>query len=257
MSNIVPFVFKGHNITVLSDDDGSLHFVAIEVAEVLGYSDAYEMTKRLDEDEKSNRQIAGFGSPTGGRGVTVISESGLYDAILGSTKPEAKPFQKWVRSEVLPSIRKTGNYSLTQKSPAELSRMDILQIAMDAEQGRLVAEAERDEAIRTKAQIGNKREATAMATASAAAREAAKLRDTLGFSARHATIIAVENQTCRKFGKQGYQPLRKYCKTNGLRPEKVHDPRWGVATAWPAVAWEAVYGIDLCELFPEAALEAA
>jgi len=122
---------------------------------------------------------------------------------------------------------------------------------------RQISDAQRDEAIRTKAQIGNKREATAMATASAAAREAAKLRDTLGFSARHATIIAVENQTDRKFGQQGYQPLRKYCKTNGLRPEKVHDPRWGVATAWPAVAWKAVYGIDLCELFPDAALEAA
>ena len=113
MSNITPFVFEGHDVTVISDDDGSLHFIAMEIAKVLDYSDAYEMTKRIDEDEKQNRQIAGFGN----RGVTIISESGLYDAILGSAKPEAKPFQKWVRSEVLPSIRKTGSYSMTQRAP--------------------------------------------------------------------------------------------------------------------------------------------
>lgn len=107
MSNITPFVFDGRNVTVISDTDGSLRFVAMEVAGILGYSDAYEMTKRLDDDEKQNRQIAGFGP----RGVTVITESGLYDAILGSSKAEAKPFQKWVRAEVLPSIRKTGSYT--------------------------------------------------------------------------------------------------------------------------------------------------
>lgn len=118
MSNITPFVFEGHNVTVITDDDGSLHFVAMEAAEILGYSDAYEMTKRLDDDEKQNRQIAGFGP----RGVTVISESGLYDAILGSTKPEAKPFQKWVRAEVLPSVRKTGSYTLPQAQQVKPAR---------------------------------------------------------------------------------------------------------------------------------------
>jgi prophage antirepressor-like protein len=113
MSNITPFVFEGHDVTVISDDDGSLHFIAMEIAEVLDYSDAHKLCERLDEDEKQNRQIRGFGN----RGVIVISESGLYSAILGSTKLQAKPFQKWVRGEVLPSIRKTGGYSMTQRAP--------------------------------------------------------------------------------------------------------------------------------------------
>lgn len=65
------------------------------------------MCERLEEDEKQNRQIRGFGN----RGVITINESGLYSAILGSTKPEAKPFKKWVTSEVLPTIRKTGSYT--------------------------------------------------------------------------------------------------------------------------------------------------
>ena len=87
--------------------DGEAWFLAMDVSKALDYSDAFEMTKRLDDDEKQNLQIAGFGS----RGVTLISEPGLYSAILGSHKPEAKAFKRWVTSVVLPSIRKHGAYA--------------------------------------------------------------------------------------------------------------------------------------------------
>lgn len=113
MSNITPFDFDGHPIRVVTDEHGEPWFIAMEVASVLGYTDAFEVTKRLDEDEKQNRRIAGFGP----RGVTVINESGLYSAILGSQKPEAKPFKKWVTREVLPSIRRTGGYTGSAVKP--------------------------------------------------------------------------------------------------------------------------------------------
>ena len=113
MSNIIPFDFEGSSIRLV-DLEGSPWFVAMEVAAVLDYSDAFEMTKRLDDDEKQNLQIAGFGP----RGVTVISESGLYSAILSSRKPEAAKFKKWVTAEVLPSIRKTGGYTAPKASPS-------------------------------------------------------------------------------------------------------------------------------------------
>lgn len=118
MSNLIPFNFNGSSIQVITDENGEPWFIAKEVSDVLGYSDAFKMTTRLDEDEKQNRQFGGFGN----RGVTVINESGLYSAILGSTKPEAKPFKKWVTSEVLPSIRKTGSYSTAQieKKPSAI-----------------------------------------------------------------------------------------------------------------------------------------
>lgn len=87
--------------------NGAAWFLAMDVSKALDYSDAFEMTKRLDDDEKQNLQIAGFSS----RGVTFISESGLYAAILGSHKPEAKAFKKWVTAVVLPSIRKHGAYA--------------------------------------------------------------------------------------------------------------------------------------------------
>lgn len=113
MSNIIPFDFEGSSIRLV-DLEGSPWFVAMEVAAVLEYSDAFEMTKRLDDDEKQNLQIAGFGP----RGVTVISESGLYSAILSSRKPEATKFKKWVTAEVLPSIRKTGSYTASKATPS-------------------------------------------------------------------------------------------------------------------------------------------
>lgn len=117
-NNIVPFNFENHPVSVITDGNGEPWFVAKEVAAILDYSDAEAMTRRLDDDEKSNRQIVGLGSPTGGKGITLINESGLYSAILGSTKPEAKPFKRWVTHDVLPSIRKTGKY----ESPSRQSK---------------------------------------------------------------------------------------------------------------------------------------
>lgn len=136
-------------------------------------------------------------------------------------------------------------------APAALSRIQILEIAMESEKARIAAEAQRDEAIRTKALIGSKREATAMATAAKAAREVKRLTQELGRNARHATVIAVEKATGRKFGPQDWRPLREFCKSKGLPAEKVMDPRWGEVKAWPAEAWRAVHGIDLRSLFPE------
>ena len=106
MSNITPFKFNSSTVRVITDDNGEPWFVAKEVAAVLGYSDAFEMTKKLDDDEKQNLQIAGFGP----RGVTVINEAGLYSCILTSQKEEAKPFKRWVTHDVLPAIRKTGRF---------------------------------------------------------------------------------------------------------------------------------------------------
>ncbi|MBC2655062.1 Bro-N domain-containing protein [Pseudomonas sp. MSSRFD41] len=109
--NLIQRSFNGHSIQVILDENGEPWFIAMEVAEVLGYSDAYEMTKKLDDDEKQNRQIAGFGP----RGISTINEPGLFSAILTSGKPEAKPFKRWVTHEVLPTIRRSGSYSMSQQ----------------------------------------------------------------------------------------------------------------------------------------------
>ena len=120
-------------------------------------------------------------------------------------------------------------------------------IAWAAEyQAKQAAMLERDEAIRTKAQIGSRREATAMATAAKATREAEQLRHELGFSVRHATVMQVNARTGQEFD---YVPLRRWCKQRGIKAVSVPDKRYESVKAWPADAWRDAYGIDLCALF--------
>lgn len=105
---------------------------------------------------------------------------------------------------------------------------------------------ERDVAIETKAWIGEKREATAMATASAAVREKNKLAERIGESKNYAAIIPVEKKLGQKFK---WQPLRKWCRENDASPHEVEDPRFGSVKSWPREAWKEVYGVDLRKLF--------
>ena len=108
---------------------------------------------------------------------------------------------------------------------------------------------QRDHAIETKAQIGARREATAMATASAAVRQVQRLKDELGLGARQAAVLAVEKAVGRKFGVSGYVPLRRWCKERGITAPKVFHPTFGSVRCWPAGAWMDVYQIDLADLF--------
>ncbi|NJM13992.1 MAG: Bro-N domain-containing protein [Bacteroidales bacterium] len=83
------------------------HFVAVEVCEILSLTNPTESLRGLDEDEKLTSVLLRAGQK---RSVNLINESGLYSLIFQSRKPEAKLFKKWVTSEVLPSIRKTGKF---------------------------------------------------------------------------------------------------------------------------------------------------
>ncbi len=103
-----PFLFGGVQIRVVIDDDGTPWFVAQDVCTVLGLGT--EQTRRLDEDEKGLRSVQ---TPSGEQQMVAVNESGLYALVLGSRKPEAKVFKKWVTKEVLPEIRQTGSYSIT------------------------------------------------------------------------------------------------------------------------------------------------
>lgn len=126
----------------------------------------------------------------------------------------------------------------------ELSTMEILQIAMASEQGRLAAEERADHAERTKSQISRKREASALGKLSAVTRRCRDLEEQLGESVKHATITRVEKATGRK-GEFKFAPLRRWCRDNGVEARDVPDERYGSVKAWPAEAWLAVYGIDL------------
>lgn len=84
------------------------YFVGKDVAEILGYERPTDaVRKRVDPDD---RGVAKMETPSGAQEMTIINESGLYSLILSSKLPKAKEFKRWVTSEVLPTIRKTGGY---------------------------------------------------------------------------------------------------------------------------------------------------
>lgn len=85
---------------------GEPHFVLADICKVLEIKNPTDVAKRLDEDERTRFNLGRQGK------ATVINESGLYAVILRSDKPQAKQFRKWVISDVLPKLRKTGNYSV-------------------------------------------------------------------------------------------------------------------------------------------------
>lgn len=174
---------------------------------------------------------------TAPNGLTLLTESGYLMLVKSLSDDLAWDVQRQlVRSYFRPA------------APVALSRLELLEMAMASERERIQAIAERDQAIADRALIGSRREATAMATASAAKREAARLAQELGRGVQHATILAVEKASGRRFGTQGFRPLKQWCKTHDVTPPKVPCPRYGKAVSWPADAWREVYGIDLGEL---------
>lgn len=112
-------------------------------------------------------------------------------------------------------------------------------------ENRIITE-QRDRAVKEKLWISEKREVTAMATASAAVRAKNKLAERVGEGKNYAAIIPVEKKLNQKFK---WQPLRKWCRENNATPHDVEDPRFGSVKSWPRAAWLAVYGVDLRKLF--------
>ena len=108
--------------------DGEPWFVATDVAKTLGYRDSHNMTRRLDEDEKGTRSVS---TPGGEQVLSVITEAGLYSAILGSKIPGARDFKRWVTHEVLPAIRRTGGYMVARDETPEQTMARALLIARD------------------------------------------------------------------------------------------------------------------------------
>ena len=98
------FDFKGASLRTLTDEAGEPWFVAKDVCDILGHSNASMAVDRLDDDERAKSNLGRQGE------TNIINEAGLYTLVLGSRKPEAHEFKRWITHEVLPSIRKTGGY---------------------------------------------------------------------------------------------------------------------------------------------------
>ncbi|WP_181454749.1 BRO family protein [Paenibacillus dendritiformis] len=110
MNQLQVFNFVGNEIRVVTKD-GQPWWVAKDVCDVLDLSNPSMALKALDEDERAKLNLGRQGE------VNIVNEPGLYSLILGSRKPEAKQFKRWITHEVIPAIRKTGTYSISSLSP--------------------------------------------------------------------------------------------------------------------------------------------
>lgn len=133
MNNLMVFENQDFGILKTICKDGEPIFLANPLSTILGYSKTNGMLRRLDDDEKieiSSKEVGEIlgctlnelGISKYAPSIMFITESGLYNAILGSDKKEAKQFKRWVTSEVLPQIRKTGSYQSQQNLINEFNK---------------------------------------------------------------------------------------------------------------------------------------
>ena len=153
MSNLIPFQFNTSSIRVVTTDDGEILFVARDVAVALGYANAPDAVSKHCKKAKSlkelgcakhaphaNQELAKLDLQT-----KLIPESDVYRLTLRSKLESAETFQDWLVEEVIPSIRKTGGYSV--QPPKELTRLELLQMAMDSEMAKQALQIEHDKAL--------------------------------------------------------------------------------------------------------------
>lgn len=121
-TDITPFAYGDQQVRVVTRD-GEPWFVAADIAKALGYSIAPAMVRSLADDEKGMQIVH---TPGGDQKAAIISEAGLYSAVLRSKAPGAQAFKRWVTHEVLPSIRKRGGYLTPEAAERALTDPDFI-----------------------------------------------------------------------------------------------------------------------------------
>lgn len=128
MNEVQLFNFENHEVRSLLLNNEPW-FVGKDVADVLGYSNSRKaMADHVDDEDKevlTSRNVTLENIPN--RGITVVNESGLYSLVLSSKLPSAKKFKRWVTSEVLPALRKTGQYQVKELSGSELMARALIE----------------------------------------------------------------------------------------------------------------------------------
>lgn len=234
-TQLIEKIFENFPIRIITDEQGEPWFVASDVAAVLGYAQTNNMNKLIDEDDKNKRVLQ-----IGGNYVnqSLINESGLYQAIFGSTKLEAKRFKRWVTSEVLPSIRKTGSYGVEQPR-LPTTYIEALEHLVASEKEKEQIQLQRDEAIRTKACISSSREASVMAKLGHTKRENESLKEQLGIGALHKSIkgAGLDTYYIDETGnrRQTANRLKKIALEQGMAGDiiDIEDPNYGTVKAYP------------------------
>lgn len=255
------FADKGFRVRVIMRC-GEPWFVAKDVAACIDYKDPSTMVRLCRERDKYVASASYFDSTdlaeSGNSRITLISESGLYRIFAKCNLPKCEPFESWIFDEVLPSIHKTGGYSVQSTFSLPKTLPEALRAYADeverreaAEKRALTAESELSYEKEThekdnedfrngleilnaqKAQISSKREATAMATASAKSRECerltnenAELKDAVGRGSNWRTVAMMKSEWIREFGHAPvWQKLKQFSDDVHIEPVKDVEER--------------------------------
>lgn len=225
MTAIIPFKFESSEVRII-DRDGEPWFVLRDVCVVLDIANVGNVADRLDADEKSSVRLTDGTSPLGGNpNITIINESGLWSVVVRSDKPNAKSFRKWLTSEVIPSIRKTGGYQLKPLTPAE-QLLAIVQLSVDQERRLGVVETKADRALE-------------LATIAEAKHQASTL------PSQDYSVMAWGNLQGFKLPLKIANMLGRRCaamsKLRGIPMGETPDPRFGLVNTYMAEVLEEVF----------------
>ena len=222
MESLTPYSFHNNEVRTFLKD-GEPWFIAKDLCDVLELSNPAQALSRLDDDEKG--VIISNDSVGRNQDMATVSEPGMYQLVLGSRKPIAKEFKRWLCHEVIPSIRKTGSYSLN-KTPIQLL----------AETTACMAEMERVQMEHSQA-IGELK-----SDMSQLASEVDRFKDGdghfksfIGFA--NINGLTVSRSEAKILGKQA----SKLCREQGIEPEKVSDGRFGQVNAYPQAILRDVF----------------
>lgn len=139
MNELTSLDFEGTPVRIINSADGEPRWVLADVCAACGIGNPSDVMRRLDPDQKGVDTIETLGGP---QRINVVTESGLYDVILDSRKPEARRFRKWVTGEVLPAIRRTGGYIPVRADDDEksiLARAVLIAQSALADKDRIIA----------------------------------------------------------------------------------------------------------------------
>lgn len=226
MSDLVPFDYLGHQVRTIQLDEDPW-FVAADVCRVLDLRDTSSALKMVDTEDKDSLRRSDTphffqGIAAQVQSITVVNEAGVYSLIFQSNKPSAKKFKRWITHDVLPQIRKTGQYMAQPQST-----LDVL--------AQAVAELQRVE--RTALEATRAAEETRVEVRAIEARVDVleDHRDWLTAGGYLRTQnLRWPDQKVNKLGKVA----RIVGRTMGLEPGRHPHPRWIEVNTWPVDVWD-------------------
>lgn len=231
MNDMKIFENSGFGAVRVVDVNGEPWFVASDIAKALGYE---RPNDAVNTPCKKVNKFSYGDMPQGAQPYNIIPESDVYRLIMRSNlkNEDVERFQTWVVEEVLPAIRKTGGYGQWNLPRVPKSFPDALRMIADIEEEKQLALEQRDYYKRTKAEIGSRREATSMATASAAVRQRDALADQLG-EGKHwkqvkgiPWLLEVFHESAGMYSQVG-RKLSQLGQRMGLSPRIKEDSQYG------------------------------